>query len=281
MRNLLLLLLLVPFIVQGQDLGLTSKVIFDYNIGHYNFGKTGPYAKEEIIEFTFTAKQSFALSSYKLITKAYIQDPITKENNFSNNDTIINSINSHRTLKDEINQLTKELNTINEDYSLANILPFLKPLTKKEVLSTARKFEMDFWFLDEETNKVDDVGKEIIKKIQKFDHLDTFLINQKANLETDSVVIDAWNYLKISFVQPKDTVEYHLRFTSIFGQPVYKIINKIIATETKVINVNINKVMLTLLPKNSLAYKSIDLNSLKESYIIWFIENKKWKNNAS
>ena len=277
MRHLLLLLWAFPFVVQGQDLDLTTKVIFNYNIGHYNFGETGQYAKEEIIEFTITPKQPFALSSYKFITKAYIQDLTTKENNFSKNDTITNSVKSHRALKDEIYRLTKELNTMNEDYTLANILPSLTPLTKKEVLSTARKLGTDYWFIDEGTNKVDDVGKEIIKKIQRFEHLDTFLSNHKPSLETDLVVTDAWNSLKISFVQPRDTVEYHLRFYSLFGQPVYRIANKDTSTETKVINLNINKVLVSILPKNSLAYKSVDLNSLKESYINWFMANKKWK----
>ena len=275
--RIFLLILLAPFLAQGQDLGLTSKVIFHYNIGHYNFGEAGQYAKEEIIEFTATSKQIFALSSYKLITKAYIQNPTTKQNNLSRNDTVINLIKNHRTLKHEMNQLSKELNRSNDDYSLANMLPFLKPLTKREILSTAKKYSMEYWFIDEETNKVDDVGKEIIKKIRRFDHLDTFLINQKPDRETELVVIDAWNRLKISFVQPRDTIEYTLRFSSLFGQPVYKKINKDIATETKIINLDINKIMLTVLPRNTLVYKSIDLNSLKESYIIWFTENEKWK----
>lgn len=276
MRHLLLLLL-APFIAQGQDLSSTSKVIFNYNIGHYSFGEAEPYAKEEIIELHPTSQQRFALSSYKLITKAYVQNPVTKQNDLSKSDTIINSSKSHQTMKDGMNQLTKELNKFNDDYSLANILPFLKPLTKKEILSFTKKHEIAFWLIDEETNKVDDVGKEIIQKIKRFELLDTFLINQKPDLETDLVVMDSWHSLKITFVQRRDTIEYNLHFFSLFGQPVYKVMNKDISSKTKVINIGINKILLIVLPKTSLAYKSIDLNSVKESYVKWFMENKKWK----
>lgn len=276
MRHLILFLL-APFIAQGQNLTLTSKVIFSYNIGHYNFGEKGSYAKEEIIEFISTPKQAFTLSSYKSIIKKYIEDPTTKENSFSKNDTTINSIRNHKTLKIEMNQLVKELNRFNDDYSLANILPFLKPLTKKEILSTAEKFEIDYWFIDEENRKVDDIGKDIIRKLQKFHLLDTFLINQKPDLKTDLVVMDAWNHLTISFIQPRDTIKYSLKFFSLFGQPVYKVNNSDITSETKVINLDINKVLLTVLPKSSLAYNSIDLNNLTEFYVKWFTENKKWK----
>ena len=84
MRLLLLFIILIPFAVNGQDLTKVTQINLRYNLGHHNFGDTGHYAKEEVIQFIPISKTKF-VRTYYLVTKRYVANPATGQNNLSIN----------------------------------------------------------------------------------------------------------------------------------------------------------------------------------------------------
>jgi hypothetical protein len=259
---------------QGQDLTQIKKVSLHYTIGHYNFGDTGRYEKEEIIEFAPVSKNRFLRRSYK-ITKRYITNPQTKENNLSVNDTILDKSDKFYSFE-TFQTLLDNLNNSKDNFGKENILPLLSSISTKEVLGVAKKYGKDYWFIDDENGKVDEFGKERIKKIKHFYLLDSFLLNEKPSLKYEMVVTDAWNNLTISFCEQNDTTNYRFQFYTLLGQPFSKTINNDYSHRTRFINSQVNNLLTKILPSNSFAEKAIGFEGLKKKYILWCIDNKMW-----
>ena len=269
-----ILLILFPFSTKAQDLTKVEKISFRYTIGHYNFGDTGRYEREELIEFIPESKTRFSRSSFA-ITKRYIPNTETKENNLSVRDTI--SYKSDKSFSQSTFQnLLDNLNKTKDNFKKENLVPFLSTITKKEILSIAKKHDNDFWFTDDENGRLDKYGRERIKKIKQLYLIDSFLLLRKPSLEYEMVVMDAWNNLTISFFEQTDTVKYRFQFYELFGQPFSKTINNDYSHRTRFVNSDVNGLLTKVLPRNSLTAKAIGFERLKEEYIVWFIENKMW-----
>ena len=200
------LLILFPFASHGQDLTKVKKISFRYTVGHYNFGDTGRYEREEITEFVPVSKNSLLRSTYT-ITKRYVPNPETKENNLSVKDTISNKSDKSLSLS-AFQDLLDNLNKTKDNFKKENLFPFLSTISKKEILSVAKKHDKSYWFFDDENGRVDKFGRERIKKIKRLYLIDSFLLLRKPSLEYEMVVMDAWNSLTISFCEQTDTIKY-------------------------------------------------------------------------
>ena len=168
------------------------------------------------------------------------------------------------------------LNNSKDNFDKENILPFLSTISTQEVLAVAKKYGKDYWFIDDENGKVDEFGRERIKKIKNFYLLDTFLLKQKPSLEYEMFVTDAWNNLTISFYEQKDTTKYSFQFYTLLGQPFSKTINNEYSNRKRFINSEVNNLLTKILPSNSFTKKAIGYSALKEKYILWFIDNNMW-----
>ena len=268
------LLILFPFAAHGQDLNKIKKISLQYTVGHYNFGITGRYEKEEIIEFIPVPKTRLSRNSFT-ITKRYVHNPETKENNLSVNDTSsITSGNSFSFIT--FQSLLNSLNKTKDNFNKETILPFVSSISKTEILSVAKKLGESFWFIDEETKRVDKFGREKMRKIKQFHFLDSFLLRRKPYLIYETIVSDAWNYFTISFCELNDTTTYGFQLFSLLGQPFNKTINNDYSHRKRFINTEVNNLLTNILPKKSFAKKVIGFERLNEEYILWFIDNKMW-----
>lgn len=268
------LLILFPFAAHGQDLNKIKKISLQYTVGHYNFGITGRYEKEEIIEFIPVPKTRLSRNSFT-ITKRYVHNLETKENNLSVNDTSsITSGNSFSFIT--FQSLLNSLNKTKDNFNKETILPFVSSISKTEILSVAKKLGESFWFIDEETKRVDKFGREKMRKIKQFHFLDSFLLRRKPYLIYETIVSDAWNYFTISFCELNDTTAYGFQLFSLLGQPFNKTINNDYSHRKRFINTEVNNLLTNILPKKSFAKKVIGFERLNEEYILWFIDNKMW-----
>lgn len=268
------LLILFPFAAHGQDLNKIKKISLQYTVGHYNFGITGRYEKEEIIEFIPVSKTRLSRNSFT-ITKRYVHNLETKENNLSVNDTSsITSGNSFSFIT--FQSLLNSLNKTKDNFNKETILPFVSSISKTEILSVAKKLGESFWFIDEETKRVDKFGREKMRKIKQFHFLDSFLLRRKPYLIYETIVSDAWNYFTISFCELNDTTAYGFQLFSLLGQPFNKTINNDYSHRKRFINTEVNNLLTNILPKKSFAKKVIGFERLNEEYILWFIDNKMW-----
>jgi hypothetical protein len=274
MRKFLLVVLLFPIVLHAQDLNKINKIIFNYNIGGYNFGDTGYYAKEETVEFTRTKGKTFSRHTVDVI-KRYVYNPATEQNNLSINDTVLNKRNSKFSLTD-FQILIDQLNVTKDNFDVHNIKTRLPALDKKEILSIAKRYNKDFWFIDDETKKTDEFGREKIEKIKSYNFLDSFLKAEKPDPRFEWAIIDAWNSFTIRFVEQRDTIKYTFQLYSLLGQPFSRIVNRDFSKRTLSINSEVNGELIKFLLRNSIARKAIGYNQLQEKYILWFINNQMW-----
>ena len=270
LKSLILGLFLLPILAYTQDLGLVSKVSLTYKVGHYNFGETGHYQTEEITEFIRTSNNQF-LRHFISIDKHFIKDSVLQQNNFSISDTLKNRTGPYFSIGDFKN-LVDNLNKTKNNFQKEEIGPFLPKIKKAEILSQAKLNEQEFYFTDDETGKIDESGRELIKKIKSYDSLDRFLEEKKPDLEYVKVVVDVWKSLLITFYEKEDTIKFYLPFYDLLGQPFEKFKNKKDKTEKRFINIEVNKILSNLVPSHSLTQKAISIESLKEDYINWYID---------
>ncbi|MBB4801864.1 hypothetical protein HNP37_001925 [Flavobacterium nitrogenifigens] len=261
MNKLPFLLLLITFKLIGQT-SSQKEFTVNYTIGHYNFGQKGEYERKEIFKFQENDSY-FVLTASYYITNKYDYNPETTKNDLKISDTIIKLSNKKiekigtENLFEELNQ---NKNNFNTDFIDSN---FSKKISKREILEVAKKRGQLYWFIDDETGKLDDLGKEKIKEIQSFKNYNEYVKETNPDVNHIAIVYDAWNFVNIEY----SGSTYKLDFHSVLGQPIR------IDNSKQLINLNVNLIFSKILPKKSLLLKQISLESIKTSYLHWFIDN--------
>lgn len=243
-----------------------------YNVGHYNFGDTGYYAKEEVIQFFPISKGIYA-RAYYLVTKRYVANQATGQNNLSINDTLKYSSSKNLSF-DIFQELIDNLNSSKGNFEKEFLFPFLTNIKRKDIVSVAQKYKLDNWLLDEETGKIDKIYNPDFRNIKDYNLLDTFLLQKKPTLENETVIIDVWNNLTISFIGSSDTTNFTFRFYNFMGQPFTKTVNRNYSSSERLVNANANILLSRILPDKSLAKKATWADKIKEEYIIWYLKTK-------
>lgn len=255
-------LLFILFICSTNAIAQTppgKEYIINYTVGYYNFGKTGKYETTEIFKFTINDKD-FVLTEFQSISNKYVYNPETLKNDRKVSDTIFKFPNE-KFAKEEFENLLKQLNQ-NEDNFNADFLSskFSTGIAEKEILKIAKKNELKYLFID-------DSGKEKIKEIQSLKNFEKYIEDVKPKTDTFMAVSDAWNFARLGYAN--STLTDRMDFlNSILGQPILKSDNT-----TQIINLNVNLILLKILPKESLLSKKVDFENIKDGYINWFIRN--------
>lgn len=251
----------------GQFADSISKITFCYDKGHYTFGTSGYYAISEIIEYSKSNSTNFHITRHFQLKKYYN----SKTNTVSTDTIRLKSPKAHIPFS-KTEKLMTELNISRDNFNAAYVRPFLKAPAKSEITSIAKKHDLIWKFENEYSDRED--RRELVKNINRFSLLDTFLLKKKPNLEYDLVIHDAWNSLSITCIGTTDTIEYRSQFFELLGQPVSKYVNRKYGDGKKFINLEINNSIQGIVPANSLISQAVDLNQLKEEYIMWYIKEK-------
>lgn len=240
-----------------------------YTKAHCSRGNTGEYQKEEIFKFELLENEVI-LKEFVQISYSFIYNVETQKNDLSISDTIKEFPNK-KIRKKIINNLFSSLNENGNNFNsqfIKNYLP--KKINKEHILKIAKRMNTEYWFLDDNTGKLDEFGRARIKLIQNFDRFDEYikLITPK---EDEVVFIDgALNYAQIT-LEGSNSI-YTLDFFQKFGQPIRHCIGaeKVLNT----INLKSNLILLDIIPKSNLSEK-LTLENIIENYVYWYIENIK------
>lgn len=276
----LFLAVFLQYSLKSQNFEKTEKIIFHYKIGHYNFLNSGNYGKEEIIEFTKNKNGELEANNYTQIENSYIFNNISNKNDLKKDDSL--RIKT-RIIFDKIffNILINELNSTKSNIDEKEILALIKKPNEKEILFQAKKDDIEYYLIDEKTNRIDEFGKEKIKQIRKLYGFEDYLKSFKLNTDVFTITNDAWNNLEITFFEGNNKIQYQFNFlnldrddhSKILGQPFSKITNSNASANKMFINFNVNRIIYDKLPYNSLIKTSLDFNNLKKNYIYWFLKN--------
>lgn len=244
----------------GQSIDSVSKVIFQYEKGHYPFDNPGIYARGEVIEYSKQADASFGMSKYIRFKKSY--DSVTET---SKTDTSNLRIRNKPASGTSLEKLLIELNTSRDNFTRELALPSLRKPTRRQIDRIARKND-DTWKLDEDRDDRQD-RRLLYRQIENFHKLDIFLASRKPIYESGMFVTDNWNRLSVMFIQSTDTIVYSLSFFDFLGQPVAKHPNRDYGKTTWLVNLQINLAIQQCVPRNSWSSKVAALNNLMEDYV--------------
>jgi hypothetical protein len=262
-KTLIVILFLLYHNVTGQIGNSISKIVFQYNKGHYLFGSSGHYSTKEIIEYSKLNNESFQITKFDHLRKIY--DSVK---NVVRVDTVAIKVKSDLVSNDLVKKLSSELGTTRDNFNANFVRPKLKSPTKGEIVKTATKCDAKWKFEKDYSDRSE--RREVYKRLKEFDKLDTFLLQRKPDPEFFLMYTDVWNFLSINLIQGSDTIEYQSQFLELFGQPVKRIDHKNNNSE-RYINLEINTTVHEFVPSNSLIRKAVDLNQLKEQYIAWYL----------
>jgi hypothetical protein len=276
MRKFVFLVLLMSSYCTFSQNSDIEKITFNYSIGGSSWGQNRIFSRSEIFELIKDKNGDFLFNKLLKIKNKVRNQKITK-------DTIAIKKESQSTIsKNEIENLVNELNTNRENF-IEDFLRknFTKP-TKKEILKIAKKNNEKDLFVNDYEEKYEIENK--YSDIQNFKYLSEFLTINQAKINSTFTTFDAWNILIIIIYKKDEVKMYDLRFFESYGQPIsihnIKIVDEktnnfeiIGNTEKQIINLNVNQVLQKILPQKSMTSNIIDLDNIKNEYIIWHLKN--------
>jgi hypothetical protein len=276
-KILLFILLFNGQYIFSQNSKSIDKIEFVYSIGGASWGKNGIYSRREIIELKKTENGDFKSSKQLKVNEK------AKGNIFSKDTIKVNSSEFKTIPKDGIDNLLISLNTNKDNFSEEFLKKNFDKPNKKEILKIAKGNDNKGYLKNDYDEK--SVTEKKYSEIQEFKYFDEYLKLNKPNINEYMVTMDAWNNLGIVTFSKEETKSYNLDFFRYFGQPIsvdYIEINekekKVNIIENKsfsIINLNVNLILLKILPENTKLLSQLNLNKIRNKYIEWFLENKK------
>ena len=123
-----------------------------------------------------------------------------------------------------------------------------------------------------EQKKITETELKIIEcNIRKFQFFKEFIEFEKPKKDALYGRVDSSGYLNIHFISKNDTIIYKFESYHRCGQPFNRESEKHI---TNIVNLNVNKIIENILPKNSLFALQYNLQNITEKYIHWYLQNK-------
>jgi hypothetical protein len=238
-----------------------DKVIFRF-LSEHAFGKNkGEFSTYEEIEFAGVNGSKYKMTRNQNIRKIFNGEKVlTKTDSFK----IIRSITQN-----EISLLLNLLNNNQNNYTFDFIKPKLyKP--KRELIRKIMNWHSKVWKYEQK--KITETQLKIIESdIRNFQFFNEFIEFEKPKKDALYGRLDSSDYLNINFISKNDTIVYNFESYHKCGQPFIKEGDKY---KTNIVNLNVNKLIENILPKNSLFVLQFNIQNITEKYIHWYLQNK-------
>jgi hypothetical protein len=255
--------------LRAQNVDSVFKITVDYYWDHNDL-KNDEYAHTEFFEFLRIDSGYFKNSLYTLIIYRENKDAHTLLT-----DTIIVPVNKSPAIPAEyIKRMLIELNTNKANLNAGFILPHLEKPLKKQI----QRIALNNWD-NPSTDYYRMRRAKIYKRIKQFYQFDSFLLSLKLDTALRGIiVVGEGKASNIKVMSRADTTIYICSFNDltvephIAGQPVERMNYGDAYHTNQVTNLEINEAIISLLPAKCFLRKQIDLNSITNRYILWFIK---------
>jgi hypothetical protein len=147
---------------------------------------------------------------------------------------------------------------------------FLSLTDKKHIRKIAKACKSNWQFKRKYSTK--ERNKLIFKNCQNIDTLNLFLAN--AFDTTGYIMItDGWDAMHVYITTIDSSFSFEGKWPNKFKQPWYNHSDTSdFFFSTPIVNLNINRFLIAILPSKFHGLRSIELNSLIDEYIIWYLE---------
>lgn len=287
MRNILnlnIIFLLLNFLGYGQQLSFRGDLIREINIkssnGYYDIDKRRSIGDAEIFNIKYeNSKQKYFVFEYS--TEVFNQS--SEDTTHNQNKIKLKNISKIQLDNLQLDSLIQSLDksTFPLKFSSMKISKneFLSLTDKKHIKNVIKRFYknenfgfrlvemLDWWF----TPKKEKI--EIISACQNIENLNDFL---KVEFDSSgwSFVSEYWDDITIRLVTNTNEYVFSAQYPNIFRQPWYEMTNKTTSMKN-VLNPEINRHLLNILPKNFMGINSLKFESLTTSFILWKLKKKK------
>lgn len=263
MKIALFFSLLVFQTVSSQEFSKIDKLILEYNYSFSHGIKQNIQSKKEIIEFEKQGDNKYRLNFFKRETEYYDSERIKKKNvTFKKKDAEISA--------QLISFLQFQLNPKNNNFNFNDITSKLSA-PKKIKIKKILKFKNYILESNKENKKIK-LTKKIVKSIKKFKDFNEFINSIKPTSETLYGSFDAHLSLSIKLISKNDTLVYEGIPHLMCGQPIN--LRNDFNRNNRILNLKINEIILSILPKKSWFRNEFDVNNMVDLYIAWYLDRQ-------
>ena len=256
--------------VISQDSIIVDRVIFKYNVGGYRWGAPGVFSRNETILFKKSNKLSngYFLEKYYKIEKRTLPDSV-----HTTTDTFPVVHKMRKVSADLITKLLFNLSTSKENFTSSFILPYLRKPERNDIKSVAVKNKYGDNLFGQYSDRKK--TKQITQSIKDFHLIDSFILEQKNWAKYYFMTTDYYDMYRIEVVMSNnDTMAYSSQFSQPLAQPILWSIKRPNKEIRNVYNVDVNLIIQNILPLKSQLRKKVDLNSLMNEYILWYLKRR-------
>jgi hypothetical protein len=251
----------------AQETDTVSRIVLSYNIGGSSWGNPGIYSRGEVMELVPDGRGNFVYSYYIKKTASAGKDG----NTFSKDSVMVSVVKFKPVSAAVITEWLTELKTDRNNLTVGYLLPLLDKPAKKQMKRVAETIGRSEEFEKSDYNEGEEMRK-LVANLRNFKGLDHCLEKMMADGRNSLIVIDAFDSLMITVYSENNKTVYHSQFFDPLGQPVHRSFNGNYLSQTPVVNLDANVAARRFLPKDSLIYNVLDLNTFTDYYIAWYLE---------
>jgi hypothetical protein len=259
-------------VVYGQQLqfrGLTVDTItISSSSGAYRFDKGGNTGRSDIYIIWFDKKSNNYYADYKTVYSVTSSNPDTtheKVKQLSRGKPVLSSA-----VKGILNAFSsKNLKPTIENLGF-NEQQFILLTNEKHIRKVASRHKVNWYF--KRSNSSREKNEIIFKGCQKVDSFSLFVSTE---FETTNyrLVTDFWDNMKVEIKTAKKGFRFEGHYPNTFKQPWYD------HSDTSkffvpIVNLNINRFLVEILPVKFYRRNTIELQSLTDYYIIWYLKRR-------
>ena len=275
MRNLISIAsLLLSNCVSGQQLIFrgfeVDTVSIGNSAGYYHINEAG----------TTTGTEEVLIIIYNPIVKKYlvadyIRTTFKRTRNPDTTEVETKSILNGNKKSVSLQTLDSLLTAFNSNYVRPNYdcigyerKTFLSLIDEKQVRKVAKKYNEHWQFKNAYSSKNE--NKTLFDGCHNIDTFNFFLETKFKN-KTPTIVTDVWDATSLNIKASHHSFKFSAVYPDAFRQPWYDFSDNSVFKSSSILNLNINKLLLNILPENFYRKNEFELKPLINDYIKWYL----------
>jgi len=269
--------LLLTTAVYGQQLmfrGLTVDTIFiNGSSGYYHFddkGTTTGRTDTYIIAFNKTVN-NYVVSDYKTVSIKGTYNPDTSKQTVKHLTKDKGKIISNTTIDGLLTAFSSKYVKPTFENIGFDKKDFLSLTDEKHIRKVAKQYKQDWHFKMYYTTKEE--NRILFDGCQNIDTFNLF-VSSKFDTTGFVMVTDVWDVIYVYIKTTDKEFGFEGKYPNVFKQPWYDHSDTSKLMPGSIVNLNINRFLVSILPEKFNRRNTIELQSLADNYIKWYLQRR-------
>lgn len=278
MRLLTLIIgLLLTSVIYGQQLkfrGLTVDTIFiNGSSGHYHFDDKGTTTgRTDIYTIAFDKTvNNYVVADYKTVSMKSTYEPDTSEQTVKHLSKDRGKVISNTNVDGLLSAFSSKYVKPTFENIGFDKQEFLSLTDEKHIRKVAKRYKQDWHFKMYYTTK--EKNNILFNGCQNIDTFNLF-VSSKFDTTGYSMVTDVWDEMNVYIKTSDKQFGFEGKYPNAFKQPWYDHSDTAKVFPTSIVNLNINRFLVAILPDKFYRRNTIELQSLTDNYIKWYLQRR-------